>query len=107
MLKELQIEGEPDILEKIVSAYLKSSEPLVASLSEAVENNDFKVVHDSAHSLKSASANVGATVLSEVCKELEINCNKNTYDTAMDLVFTIETEFKRARDVLNKEVQST
>ena len=107
MLKELQVEGEPDILGKIVSAYLKSSEPLVASLSEAVENNDFKVVHDSAHSLKSASANVGATVLSEVCKELEINCNKNTYDTAMDLVFTIETEFKRARDVLNKEVQST
>ena len=107
MLKELQVEGEPDILEKIVSAYLNSSEPLVASLSEAVENKDFKVVHDSAHSLKSASANVGATVLSEVCKELEINCKNKTYDTAMDLVSTIETEFERARDVLNEEVPST
>ena len=104
-LKELQIEGQPDIIKKIIDAYLRSSEPLVANLRKAVIKDDFEVVHDSAHSLKSSSANVGAVILSEVCKELEMNCRETKYNNAADLVSTIEIEFLRVKDTLNREVQ--
>jgi len=104
-LKELQIEGQPDIIKKIIDAYLRSSEPLVANLRKAVIKDDFEVVHDSAHSLKSSSANVGAVILSEVCKELEMNCKETKYNNAADLVSTIEIEFVRVKDTLNREVQ--
>ena len=106
-LKELQIEGEPDIIERIVSAYLRSSEPLISKLRAAFVGNDFEAVHDSAHSLKSSSANVGAMTLSEICKELEMNCKNTIYDDAADLISSIETEFIRVKDTLLKKIQLT
>lgn len=106
-LRELQIEGEPDIIEEITDAYLRSSELMVTNLPQAVIDNDFEVVQNSAHSLKSSSANVGALMLSEICKELEMNCKETKYDNAADLVPTIETEFVRVKDALNREDQSS
>ena len=106
-LKDLQLEGEPDIVEKIVQAYLRSSEPIVASMHDALSDNDYEVLRNSAHSLKSGSANVGAHLLSETCKELEMNCKTNTNDDAVELVSTIKTEFYRVKDALIKELQSS
>ena len=106
-LKEQQIDGEPDIIKKITDAYIRSSEPLVANLRQAVVEKNFEVVHNSAHSLKSSSANVGAVRLSEVCKELEMNCKDTKYDNVTDLVSAIETEFLRVKDTLNREDQSS
>jgi CheY-like chemotaxis protein len=106
-LKELQIEGEPDIIERIIGAYLRSSEPLVSKLRKAVIENDFEVVHNSAHSLKSSSANVGAMTLSEVCEELEMDCKDKKYANAADLISVVETEFVRVKDTLRQEIQST
>ena len=105
-LRELQIDGEPDIIKKITDAYLRSSEPLVTNLRQAVIDENFEVVHNSAHSLKSSSANVGALKLSEVCKELEMNCKETKYDNAADLASDIETEFVRVKNTLNMEDQS-
>jgi len=106
-LKELQIEGEPDIIERIIGAYLRSSEPLVSKLRTAVIENDFEIVHNSAHSLKSSSANVGAMTLSEICRELEMNCKEKKHDNAAALISAIETEFVRVKDTLHQEFQST
>ena len=102
-LKELQIEGEPDIIKKITDAYLRSSGSLVTNLRQAVIDKNFEVVHNSAHSLRSSSANVGAMKLSEVCKELEMDCKGTKYDNATDLVSAIETEFVRVKDALTRE----
>ena len=104
-LRELQIDGEPDIIKEITDRYLRSSEPLVTNLRQAVIDKNFEVAHNSAHSLKSSSANVGALKLSEVCKELEINCKETKYDNAEDLASVIEAEFVRVKNTLNMEEQ--
>ncbi|MBW2673440.1 MAG: response regulator, partial [Deltaproteobacteria bacterium] len=39
-LQDLQIEGEPSILERVIAAYLGSSEPLVSQLKEALMEKD-------------------------------------------------------------------
>lgn len=106
-MEELQIEGEPDIIDRVVSDYLRSSEPLVSKLRPAFTESDFETVHDSAHSLKSSNANVGAIMLSRMCKELEIHLTNTTYDNAEDLISSIETEFIRGKNTLRHEVQST
>jgi len=106
-IQDLQIEGEPDILKTICSAYLANSEPLIATLREAVAVNDIDVLQRSSHTLKSSSANVGAMKLSEISKELEMNCRNNSMENAAKAVTAIEHEFSKVKDVLKKEVAST
>ena len=106
-LRELQIKGKPDILGKIIRAYFKSSEPLVAGLQKSLDNEEFEILKFSAHSLKSSSANVGAISLAELSKELEMWDRNDTIERATDLIAAIETEFSQVKLVLHKEISST
>jgi CheY-like chemotaxis protein len=103
-LRDLQMEGEPDILKRLITAYFTSSELLVAKLQQGLVVNDIEVLQNSAHSLKSSSASVGAIKLSEINKKLEMGCRDNTLENATDLVSAIETEFNQVKDALNKEL---
>lgn len=103
-LRDLQMEGKPDILKRVISAYLSSTTPLIVTLKEACSARDIEGTQNSAHTLKSSSANVGAIKLSELCKELEMNCRKNTLGNAEFLIAEISSELSLVRDVLEKEL---
>ena len=62
--------GKP-VLTRIIDAYLDQSARHVAQLRGAVAEGDAPAVHFAAHSLKSSSATVGATRLSELCDRME------------------------------------
>jgi len=103
-LQNLQIEGNPDILAEVIKAYLRSSDLLVEELQETLADNDQPKLQNLAHSLKSGSANVGAIKLSEICKELEMNCKNNILHNTAELISAIEREYGRAKDMLEKEI---
>ncbi|MBI9092257.1 MAG: response regulator [Desulfobacterium sp.] len=105
-LQDLQIQGEPSILDKIIKAYLEGSAMMISQLRESLALNDIDVLQKNAHSLKSSSANVGATKLSKMSKELEGNCKKNHLENTADLVTSIEDEFIKVKDGLKKELFS-
>ncbi len=103
-LRDLQLEGEPDVMTKLVDVYLSSSGTLTEKLQEGASLNNFKKMQNAAHSLKSSSANMGATQLSEICKELELGCKDKTLLDATELVGAIVTEFSGVKDALLKEI---
>jgi len=103
VLEDLQIQGEPSVVKRVIDAYLADSEPLVSQLQEALSVNDGEVLRRSAHSLKSSSANVGAFGLSEISRELEMECRNNSGEDAARLVSAIESEFMRVKDALQRE----
>lgn len=105
-IRDLQIEGEPSILDKIIQAYLEGSKVLISQLRESLTVKDIDVLQKNAHSLKSSSANVGATKLSKMSKELEELCKKNHHENTADLVSSIESEFIKVKDGLRKELFS-
>ena len=100
------MEGEPDILAKIIHAYLSSSEAIIMQLREALALNDLEALRNAAHSLKSSSANLGATKLTEICSRLELNCRKNSLENASTLVSAIESEFLQVKATLNQEISA-
>ncbi len=106
-LRDLQMPGKPDILKRVISAYLSSTAPLLVTLKEAYSAKDIEGTQNLAHTLKSSSANVGAIKLSELCKELEMACRNNTLENAALLISSIESEVTLVTDALNKEIHST
>lgn len=105
--KSLQLEEDSDLFERIIRAYCTSSDPLVATIRKAFDENDLDALQNSAHSLKSSSANVGAVTLSEISKELETGCRRNCLENGADLVTSIELEYIRVKEALGKELHST
>ncbi len=105
-LKELQIEGEPDILERVVTTYLSSSAPLIDQLADAHAAQDIEGMGQIAHRLKSSSANVGAMRLSEFNRLLEVDCKSNAGKSAQLMVTAIASEFSTVKHALEEEIDS-
>jgi two-component system, sensor histidine kinase and response regulator len=104
ILHELEVEGEPSIVGQVISTYLTDTDPLISTLDETFESGDLEQLQRIAHSLKSSSANVGAMIVSDLSKDLEMNCKNKSLDNTIELINRIKTEFIRAKDALNKEL---
>lgn len=63
--------GNARLLERIIRLFLQDAPRQLDTLHTALENDDADAVVRAAHSLKSSSANVGATELAEASRELE------------------------------------
>ncbi|MBA5862311.1 MAG: response regulator [Nitrospira sp. CR1.1] len=67
----LQRPGRPDILARVLTAYLNDSPILVEEIRTAVRAQDPVALAKAAHRLKSSSAQLGALATAAHCKELE------------------------------------
>ncbi len=70
-IRTLEASGRPGLLAKVVALYLDDAAKHLAALHDAVGDGDTEAIRTAAHALKSGSANVGATSLAALCKELE------------------------------------
>ncbi len=92
-LSQLQQPGKPDFINRLVTIYLQSSPEILQALNQAAKNNDIERLWQSAHSLKSSSASLGANRLSSLCHELEILGRENRLANPTQNLWEIETEY--------------
>jgi HPt (histidine-containing phosphotransfer) domain-containing protein len=104
-LKELQEEGEPDIIEEVGSLFLVHAPEKIAAIKKAASQKDAKALQLSAHSLKSSSAYVGAMVLSAMSKDLEMMGRSNSLEGAEGKVEALDREYSRVKTALEKEIK--
>ena len=99
-LAQLQREGRPDIVNRVITLFLESAPALLRDLQEAVAKGDAAVLHRASHTLKSASANVGAALLSAHCRELEAMARTGPVADAAARVATIAEDYQQAQAAL-------
>ncbi len=106
-IKDLQMEGQPDILSKLVKTYITSTNSNIAKLREISKENSLDDLKFFAHTVKSSSASMGAMHLSEICRELELACINETLDDAEHYLGSIESEFLKVKSALEKEAEKS
>ncbi len=84
----------------IIDVFLDDTAPLVRKLQEAAVAPDLDQLRELAHSLKSASANVGAMALSAAARRVELAARSGLLDRPAVMVALIIAEFARARFAL-------
>jgi HPt (histidine-containing phosphotransfer) domain-containing protein len=92
-------------IDRLVSVFLEEVPQQIIKLEAAALGPDFTVLHDIAHSLKSASANVGAMALSTAAKRVELGARMRTLDRPAVAVALVAREFDRARFALRCAVR--
>jgi HPt (histidine-containing phosphotransfer) domain-containing protein len=85
-------DGAGNVLAEIVGEYLVLSDGLRPQLLAAVGAGDLETAQRVAHTLKGASANVGANRLAGVCAEFEAHAREANTEGTMTLVDRFETE---------------
>jgi CheY-like chemotaxis protein len=90
-------------VDKIVTVYLEDAPRLIAQLERAAMGGDPIALRVAAHTLKSSSANVGASTLSEVARDLEEGARDGTLKKPEVMVARIVTEFAQVRSALQSK----
>ena len=73
-----QIGNNVNFLRKVVMIYLEQSSTLFADLKIAYKKCDIETVRIISHTLKSSSVNVGALKLSDLCRNVELSCQRGS-----------------------------
>ncbi len=95
--------GARERLAKVICLYLENSPGLLSTLQQGVKTGEAEKIRQSAHSLKSSSANLGAVRLAEVCRQME-HCGRNgKVEKAAELLSGLEMEYGQACAALRRE----
>jgi HPt (histidine-containing phosphotransfer) domain-containing protein len=95
--------GDGELLTAIIGGYINDGAVLLATLREALAEGDPQSVERAAHTLKGASANLGALRLTETCAKLEALGRAGALGTAPELVVAATGEFDEVRAALAVE----
>jgi signal transduction histidine kinase/DNA-binding response OmpR family regulator/HPt (histidine-containing phosphotransfer) domain-containing protein len=99
-IRALSRERGDALVQKVIAAYVDDTPQQLRTLRSAIDGLDTDIVRRVAHTLKSASANVGAEALAALCKEMEHLGRADTTEGADAILTDMEQEFKAVRHSL-------
>jgi len=100
-IRALNSERGEALVQKVVSAWVDDTPQCLETLRQAVAELDALGVRKAAHSLKSASANVGADSFARLCRQLEQLGRDDTTEGASGILNDMEREFQAVRHSLS------
>ena len=90
-----RLEGDEDLCRDILMGYVEDLPIQMEKLESALRKNDMTVAVRQAHSIKGASANIGAQRLRETALEIEVAGKRGETETMLLLVRKMGREFER------------
>lgn len=104
-IASLQGAGGESLLKNVVEIYLSHSQGLMQKLDEAVGADDRKGIMETAHTLKSSSAQLGAGRLAAVMQRLEFMGRNEDTALAPQTLLEARQEYEAARAALQAFLQ--
>ena len=95
--------GDREAVAEITAEFLKDAPLQVAAFRQAVAVGDAALARRQAHTLKGASANVGAEALRAVAYRTELACADESLQKAEALAEALDTELRRLQHALGDE----
>lgn len=99
-LRELGGEDDPGLLVELIDLYLADAPQRMCEIENALATCDWKLLERAAHTLKSASANIGALSLSALCRELEFKARSGDAQVCGSLFKSSAESLARVQDAL-------
>jgi CheY-like chemotaxis protein len=99
------IDDDGTVLNEVIQMFLDEAPGYIEALRNALGSADAAQLGRVAHSMKSASFNVGAHALGELCRRLERQGKAGEIAGAADLVAAIEALLKNLQPLLRAEMR--
>ncbi len=102
-LRQMMGARASQVLAQLINNYLADAPQLLQAIRAAVETGDAAALKQAAHTLRSASANLGATTFSQMCKTLETIGDAGTTAGALAGVLQVEAAYEIVKATLHLE----
>jgi two-component system, sensor histidine kinase and response regulator len=96
-LRALAEATEPSLLGQIFTSFLSDGAERLDKLQNALDGSDPELLRKTAHTLKGASANIGAHHMADIAEQLELLGKASSMSGATVLIEQIEREFERVK----------
>jgi HPt (histidine-containing phosphotransfer) domain-containing protein len=96
------LDEDGSVLDEVLQMYLDEAPQHRAKLQRAVAAADWAETRRIAHALKSASMNVGAKTLGEMCRRLERQCKEGDPAGLEELAAAVDAMLERVQPALRK-----
>jgi HPt (histidine-containing phosphotransfer) domain-containing protein len=104
LIRDMERRGSSRLLERLVATYITTAGKLIEKATHALKTGDAGALQLAVHTLKSSSANLGATALSRRLAELERLARSRELQAAQDEWNGVRIEFERAVQELSEIV---
>jgi len=92
-----QINDGSNILINIINIYIDQTADLMSKLTTAAQNKDVEAMRLVSHTLKSSSHNIGALMLADLCRNVELGCvNSNIDEHSLTQIYQNYTTVDKA-----------
>ncbi len=105
-LRDIAGVAAKEVLVEVIDSYLEDAPNLVQAIAKAFTHEDATALYHAAHTLKSTSATLGATNLSQLCRNLETIGRTSTVKNAVAIVSQVEAEYETVQAALQIERQA-
>ena len=95
-----------DDLEALLGAYFEDAPGHLERISRALEEGDWPVVAEAAHTLKGSSANIGARVMKRLAAELQRAAESESVERTTALFASLEAEWPHTQAALREATAS-
>jgi HPt (histidine-containing phosphotransfer) domain-containing protein len=85
--------GDPAFLAEMIDTFVDDGQTLVAEMESAAASGDLVALRRASHTLKSNSRTFGATVLGDICQEIESHAAAGRGDEAGGLIGRAAAEY--------------
>ncbi|MEM7620377.1 MAG: response regulator [Pseudomonadota bacterium] len=95
------------MIDRLITQYLRTSNLDMKSLSDAVFQKDFVAIGLTAHKMKSSGAALGANILANLLKQLEVSANNRSEELSNQIFDKIKSEYENVKTALNQELEES
>jgi two-component system sensor histidine kinase/response regulator len=106
-IREMEQRGASRLLERLIATYLATAARLVLEAERALEHSDADALRHAVHTLKSSSANLGASALAQHFGGLELHARSRQVHAARRDWPAARAEYERAAQALRSLLAST
>lgn len=99
-------DGSDTLLRQVIALFEESGTPLVRQVRDSIATGDLATLRTAAHTLKSSSANLGGTRLSELCLKLESAARAGSLGADLPSAEEVTSEYDAVCRALRALVQA-
>lgn len=96
-------EDEPHMIEQLLRMFLQETPGRIKNISRAVEGNDPRTVHQTAHLLKGTSKQLGLIGMAKLCQRLEDRGESHDLHHIETVVMELEQRFCETKEFLESK----